>query len=127
MHPILSYILSILAGFIIGSIVNMAFIVTGQNLFPLDIENMLEVKGVTPFVFPFIAHAAGTLVGAFIAAKIAKNHKKKLAMMIGFVFLLGGVQMVRLYEAPTWFVVLDLAGAYLPMGFLGWKLAAGKE
>ena len=42
------------------------------------------------FVFPFLAHALGTLAGAFVAAKIAASHKMRFALAIGFLFLLGG-------------------------------------
>lgn len=123
MKPILSYILAVIVGVIIGSIVNMGLITIGGKLYPIDIENMLEIHSVTPFVFPFLAHALGTLVGAFLAAKVATRKKQVFAMVIGCWFLLGGVTMVMLYPAPTWFVVLDLVVAYLPMGYLGWKLA----
>jgi hypothetical protein len=31
--------------------------------------------------------------------------------------------VVLLPETPLWFVALDLVVAYIPMGWLGWKLA----
>lgn len=75
---------------------------------------------------PFLAHAIGTLVGAFLAAKIAASHGLKLSLSIGVLFLVGGIQMSMMLPAPMWFDVLDLGVAYLPMGWLGWKLAGGK-
>ena len=34
-------------------------------------------------------------------------------------FLAGGIAAARMIPAPAWFVVLDLAAAYVPMAFLG--------
>jgi hypothetical protein len=76
------------------------------------------------FVAPFLAHALGTLAGAFVAARLAATRKLVLALVVGVAFLCGGVANVFMLPAPAWFVVLDLVGAYLPMGWLGWKLAA---
>ena len=79
------------------------------------------------FLFPFLAHALGTLAGAFIAAKIAASHKMKFAIGIGVAFLLGGITMVVLVGGPLWFIACDLLLAYIPMGFLGGILAGGKR
>ena len=38
-------------------------------------------------------------------------------------FLIGGVYMVFIFPAPLWFIVGDLVLAYIPMGWLGWKLS----
>lgn len=78
------------------------------------------------FVFPFLAHALGTLIGAIAAAKIAASHKMKFALVIGFFFLLGGIAAVMMIPAPTWFAVLDLVGAYIPMAYFGAKLVEKK-
>tara|TARA_B110000046_G_C12990002_1_gene397415 strand:- start:686 stop:859 length:174 start_codon:yes stop_codon:yes gene_type:complete len=40
------------------------------------------------YVFPFLAHALGTLVGAFVAALTAATHKMKFAIAIGCFFYL---------------------------------------
>jgi hypothetical protein len=69
----------------------------------------------------------GTLVGAFIAAKVAASHKMMFALGIGVFFLLGGIMMVLMFGGPVWFAVLDLLGAYLPMGFLGGILGGAKR
>ena len=75
------------------------------------------------FIFPFLAHALGTLVGAFIAAKMAATHKMKLALGIGILFLIAGIINVIMLPHPVWFAALDLVVSYLPMGWLGGKLA----
>ena len=76
---------------------------------------------------PFLAHALGTLVGAYIAATIAVNHKMKFALVIGGWFLLGGIVNIFMLPSPIWFTVVDLAGAYIPMAYIGGKLAIKKK
>ncbi|EMG10421.1 hypothetical protein LEP1GSC151_5427 [Leptospira interrogans serovar Grippotyphosa str. LT2186] len=43
-------------------------------------------------------------------------------MGIGFLFLIGGIANVMMLPSPLWFTVLDLVGAYLPMGYLAGTL-----
>jgi len=38
---------------------------------------------------------------------------------------MGGIKMASLLPAPLWFDILDLGFAYIPMGYLGYKLAKG--
>ena len=42
---------------------------------------------------------------------------------IGAIFFLGGAYMVSLLPSPMWFNILDLVGAYIPMGYLGYFIA----
>ena len=51
----------------------------------------------------------------------------KFALGIGFFFMLGGIMMVAMFGGPVWFAVLDLVGAYVPMGLLGGILAGAKR
>ena len=75
---------------------------------------------------PFLAHALGTLAGAFLTAKIAETHKMNLALLIGILFLAGGIANVFMLPSPTWFSITDNVGAYIPMAYLGGKLGIGK-
>lgn len=75
------------------------------------------------FLFPFLGHALGTLVGAVCAAKLARSHPLGMALVVGAMFMLGGLMMILMLGGPPWFVILDLLGAYLPMGYLGGLLA----
>lgn len=133
MSPILKNIIAVVVGIVVGSIVNMAIIsISGSIIPPPDGADVTTMEGLKNsmhlfepknFVFPFLAHALGTIVGAFLVAKIAASHKMKFAYAIGFFFLLGGITNVFLLPSPTWFTLLDLIGAYLPMAFIGGKLA----
>ena len=138
MNPILKNVLAVLAGIATGWIVNMGLIILSPSIIPFpegmipgDMESLeAHVHLFTPkhFIMPFLAHALGTLAGAFVTTKIAATHQLKLALLIAAFFLLGGIMMVvQLPGSPMWFNVLDLVLAYIPMGYLGWKLAAKKE
>lgn len=138
MKTILRNILSVLAGIIIGSAVNMGIITLSSSIIPppegADITTMEGLKAsmhlMLPkhFLMPFLAHALGTFAGAFIATLIAATHKMKFALAIGVLFLLGGIANIMMLPSPLWFSVVDLAGAYLPMAWLAGILGgAGKS
>jgi hypothetical protein len=137
MHPILKNILAIIAGLVIGSLVNGALIAVSGKIIPppngADVTTMEGLKASLHlfepkhFVFPFLAHALGTLVGAFVTAMIAANNKMKFAIAIGVLFFIAGLINVFMLPAPMWFNVLDLAAAYLPMAYLGGKWATRKK
>ncbi len=135
MNRIIRNILAVIAGWLLGSVINLSLIKIGHSVFPIegidpsDMEALAEVMPTLDFkyfIFPFLAHALGTLIGAFIAGLIAANHKMKIALGIGLIFLIGGVLASFMIPAPTWFVVADLAIAYIPMAWIGGKLAMKK-
>ncbi|HLG36471.1 MAG TPA: hypothetical protein VI757_16455 [Bacteroidia bacterium] len=137
MNPILKNISAVIAGCILGSAVNMGIIMISSSIIPppegADVTTMEGLKAsmhlLQPrhFILPFSAHALGTFAGAWLAALIAANHKMKFALGIGIFFLAGGIANTFMLPSPTWFTVLDLAGAYIPMGYLAGKLAVRKK
>lgn len=127
MKPVVRNILAVIAGWVGGSIVNMAMIKAGYHFFPIpgiDPNDMEALKSIMPtlrsehFIFPFAAHAIGTLTGALIAGLIAASHKIRYAMGIGLLFLLGGIAACFMLPAPTWFIIADLLLAYIPMAWI---------
>ncbi|MBA5629917.1 hypothetical protein [Moheibacter lacus] len=133
MHPIIRNILAVILGWFIGGAVNMGIVMLGHKVMlipgidPNDMEglaNALHTLGGEYFIFPFLAHAVGTLVGAIVAAGIAATHKMKFALAIGVLFLIGGIAACFMIPAPAWFIVLDLVVAYIPMAWLGGKIGA---
>ena len=131
MNPILKNVLAVIAGWIAGSFVNMSLINLGHKMMPiegLDPTDMAAYAEVMPtldaqhFIFPFLAHALGTLIGAFIAAILAASHKMKFALGIGVLFLLGGIAINYMLPGPMWFTALDILVAYIPMAWLGGSL-----
>ncbi len=132
MNPILKNILAVVAGWIVGSIINMGLINVGHAVMPLDgvdPNDMTALAEAMPtaefkfFIFPFLGHALGTLAGALVAGLIAASHKMKFAIAIGALFLLGGIAVNFMIPSPLWFTITDIALAYIPMGILGGKLA----
>ncbi len=129
MPTLLRNILAVLAGILIGGIINMAIVVLGPSLIPppegVDMTTAEGLVNAMPlleprhFVMPFLAHALGTLAGAFTAYVIAASYKARFAIVIGVFFLVGGVTASFMIPAPTWFIALDLLVAYLPMAWLG--------
>jgi hypothetical protein len=136
MNPIIKNILAVILGLVLGSAVNMGLIMISSSVIPLpdgvdpadmeSLKNNIHLFEARHFIFPFLAHALGTLVGAFIAAKIAAAHQMEFALGIGVLFLIGGVMNVFMLPAPVWFITLDLAIAYLPMGYIGGRWALGR-
>lgn len=57
-----------------------------------------------------------------VAFKITTTYKMKFALGIGGFFLLGGIAAATMIPAPTWFIVVDLLFAYIPMAWIAGKL-----
>lgn len=129
MHKILRNVIAVIAGLIVGSIVNMALIMLSPTLIPPPAGvNMNNAESLSKamhlfeprhFIMPFFAHAIGTFFGALAAFLIAASYKAQFAYVIGVVFLCGGVAASFMIPAPAWFIALDLLAAYLPMAWLG--------
>lgn len=132
MNPIVKNTLAVIAGLVLGSIVNMGLIMISGSIIPPPnnadlttpegLKASMHLMEVKHFIFPFLAHALGTLVGAFSAAKIAANNSMRAALIVGGFFLLGGLTNVILLPSPIWFSIVDLTIAYIPMAWLGKKL-----
>ena len=133
MNKTLRNILAIVAGAVVGSVVNMGIIMVSSSIIPPPegVDNT-TVEGLKAgihlfqpkhFLFPFLAHALGTFVGALLTALIASTRKMLFAMIIGVFFLVGGITNVLMLPSPLWFTIVDLAVAYLPMAYFATKLA----
>ncbi len=128
MHPILRSILAVIVGFVVGGIVNFAIISINSMLFPLpagtntqDFAALREAWAAAPLaalLLTIIAHAGGALVGAWVAAKLAGRTPLIHGLIIGVLFLLGGISMVAMLSPTLWFTIADLS-LYLPAAWLG--------
>ena len=133
MHPIIKNILAVVAGIVAGSAVNMGIInISGSIIPPPEGVDNTTMEGLKAsmhlfepkhFLMPFLAHAIGTLAGAFVVALIATEQKLKFALGIGLFFMLGGIANVIMLPSPLWFTLLDLGAAYIPMAYIAGKLA----
>lgn len=126
-------LLAVVVGLVIGNVVNGALIMVSGTIIPppagADVTTVEGLKAAMPlfepkhFIIPFLAHALGTLVGAFVAGLIAPGRSIVPAAVVGAFFLLAGIANVILLPAPLWFSITDLVLAYVPMAWLGQTLA----
>lgn len=136
MNPILRNIIAVIFGVVACMGTNMFIIGISGKIIPLpegvdpnnleSIKENLHLYEFKHFIMPFLAHALGSLVGAFLAALIAATKKMTFAYTIGCFHLLGGIAAAVMIPAPTWFIVTDLALAYIPMAWIGGKLVKKK-
>lgn len=133
MKTILLNILAVAVGVILGSMLNMFIITISSSIIPppegADVTTVEGLKASMHlfkpinFLMPFLAHALGSLVGAVLAGLIAASHRNRFSMAIGIFFLIGGILNVYMLPSPLWFSICDLSLAYLPMGFIGGRIA----
>jgi len=134
MHPIVKNILVTVCAAFLGAIANMSVIIVGTMILPapagVDTSSMEGLAVGMPlmqpqhFIFPFLAHAVGTLAAALIITRFAASRQLQLAMIVSALFFVGGLQMVMELPSPLWFNITDLVLAYFPMGWLGHKMAS---
>jgi hypothetical protein len=137
MNPILKNILVTVCGAFIGAFANMALVIAGGLIVPppagVDLTTPEGLAAGMPlmqpvhFLFPFLAHAMGAFLGAMFVARFAASRHLQLALVIGALFFVGGLQMVMELPSPFWFNILDLGVAYFPMAFLGYYLGKRKQ
>lgn len=133
MNPILRNILALVAGILVGGLVNAGLITFGAGVIPPpsgvdpnDVESIkanMHLYEFKHFIIPYLAHALGALVGAFVAAKISNN--KLIALGVGAFFLVGGLTMMTMIPQPMLFTIVDLI-SYLPAAFIGFILGRKK-
>ncbi len=132
MPNLLRNALALLAGFFLGGAVNMGLVLVGYRLVPpppgvnpadaASIAASIHLFGPQHFLFPFLAHAGGTFVGALIAHLLAGSYRRTFAFVIGTLTLAGGIAASFMIPAPGWFIALDLLAAYLPMAWLATRV-----
>jgi hypothetical protein len=130
---ILRNVLAVVVGFLVGSVVNMGILSAGHALIPppsgFDGSSMEGVASTIHLLRPqdyipvFLAHAVGPFVGVLSAMFIAASRHKAIAIILGSLFLLGGIVANIMIPAPTWYRIVDLVFAYIPTAFLAWKVS----
>lgn len=125
-------IVAVVAGIVAGGAVNMTLVMVGPHLIPPPagadmttaegLAAAMPLLGPQHFVFPFLAHAFGTLAGALAAFLIAASWRLGIAHFVGAFFLAGGIAASFMIPAPAWFIALDLVAAYVPMAWLATRI-----
>ena len=124
--------IALFGGAALGALVNGTIIRLQPYVVPfpegVDPNDIESLKGAImyfsweQFIMPFLAHALGTFAGAYFAVRVARQRQLFKAMAISVIFLIGGILMVGMLPAPLWFEALDLTLAYLPMGWLAYRV-----
>ncbi len=133
---IIRSILAIVIGIVAGMLANMGLVtISPMIIAPPENVDVTTAEGLQSsihlfqpkhFIMPFLAHALGTFVGAWVAMKIAQSNEKSIALFFGIFFLLGGISAVAMIPAPNWFNAIDLTLAYIPMSLLAWYVNGKK-
>jgi hypothetical protein len=126
-------ILAVVIGVIAGGAFNMAMVTVSHAMFPLppgidpnDFEALkahVEAHGMPTGALMIVlaAHAGGSLVSGFVCGLIALRSWYAGAIGLGLLWTCGGVAMLMMLPAPTWFAVADLI-LYVPAALLGVRL-----
>ena len=134
MPTMLRNVLAVIAGVVVGALVNGGLITLGPSLIPPPAGvDMTTTEGLVAgialleprhYVMPFLAHAIGTLAGALVAYLLAATHKSRIAYVVGALFLCGGIAASFMIPAPVWFIAVDLLLAYFPMAWLAIRIGS---
>jgi hypothetical protein len=137
MNPIIRNILAVIAGVIVGMVLNGFLITISSSIItPPEGADVTTMEGLKAslhlfeprhFIVPFLAHSLGTFVGAILASALAATNKMRQALIVGILFLIGGITNVVLLPAPMWYNVVDLVGAYLPFAYVGGLLGSRRS
>ncbi|HBK56542.1 MAG TPA: hypothetical protein DDZ76_09740 [Xanthomonadales bacterium] len=135
MPRVVRLVAAAIAGLVLGSVVNMGLVMVGGSVIPppngVDVTSMEGLKASLHlfepkhYLFPFLAHALGTLIGAMVATLLTPGRTSGPAVAVGVLFLLGGIANAVMLPAALWFIGVDLVLAYLPAAWLGYRLSKG--
>jgi MFS family permease len=126
-------ILAFLLGGFAGGVFNMALVTVSSVMYPLpegvDPNNFeafrahVEANGLATgaLIIVLVAHAGGSFVSGFICGLIAMRPWYLAATILGILWTCGGVAMLMMLPAPTWFAVADIL-LYVPAALLGVNL-----
>ena len=107
---------AVIAGLIVGSIVNMALVLLNTLvLYPMpegtdmyDPEQMnayIATLPATAFLVVLVAHLGQSFVGGWVAARLGASHVMHLAMIVGVLTMLGGIYNLTQVDHPAWLYV----------------------
>lgn len=126
-------ILAVVLGIVAGSAFNMAMVTASHAAFPLpegidpnDFEafkGYVETHGMPTgaLIMVLVAHAGGSLVSGFVCGLVAMRSWYVAAIGLGLLWTCGGIAMLMMLPAPTWFAVADVA-LYVPAALLGVRM-----
>lgn len=129
-------IVAVVIGIVSGGLFNMAIVTVSHSVYPLpegvDPNNFDAFKAhvvahgmpTGALIMVLVAHAGGSLVSGFVCGLIAKRAWYVAAIGMGILWTCGGIAMLMMLPAPTWFSVADIV-LYVPSALLGVQLGGG--
>jgi hypothetical protein len=126
-------IMAVVIGIVAGGAFNMAIVTASQAVYPLpegiDPNDFAAFKAqVTAHGMPtgalimvLVAHAGGSFVSGFVCGLIARRSWYVAGIGLGILWTCGGIAMLMMLPAPTWFAVADIV-LYIPAALLGVRL-----
>ncbi|MDH3718657.1 MAG: hypothetical protein OES79_11105 [Planctomycetota bacterium] len=126
-------ILAVVMGVVAGGVFNMAMVDVSHAVYPLpegldpnDFDAFrahVEANGLPAgaMIMVLVAHAGGSFVSGFVCGLIALRPWYVAAVGLGLLWTCGGIAMLMMLPAPTWFAVADVV-LYVPAALLGVRL-----
>ncbi len=59
------------------------------------------------------------VIAAMLMCWLKPKETRRYALIVGIIFLMGGISACFMIPAPAWFIAADLLLAYIPMALLG--------
>jgi hypothetical protein len=122
-------LLAVLAGLIVAGVVVFLMEWVGHAIYPppadlnyadeLAMGEYMRGQPTGAFLLVMLAHALGTLAGAAVAALIGRSWQLGLAMIVGFIMMLGGTWNLYRFPHPVWMWIE--VPVYLVAAWLGGK------
>lgn len=125
--------LAVLTGIVAGGVFNMAVVTLSHAVYPLperldpnDFDAFrahVEANGIPTgaMIMVLVAHAGGSFVSGLVCGLIVWRSWYAAAVVIGLLWTCGGIAMLTMLRAPTWFAVADVV-LYVPAALLGVRL-----
>ena len=105
-------IAAVIAGLVVGMLVNMALVLLNTVIFPLpDGVTMADSEALgaavrdmpaVAWILVFAAHLGQAFVGGWVAARLGASRPLLLAMVVGVISLLGGIMNAVQLQTPAW-------------------------
>jgi hypothetical protein len=126
-------IMAVVIGIVAGGAFNMAIVTASHAVYPLPegidpndfdaFKAHVEAHGMPTgaLIMVLVAHAGGSLVSGFVCGLIAMRSWYVAAIGLGILWTCGGIAMLMMLPAPTWFAVADVV-LYIPAALLGVRL-----